>query len=48
MSMEQRLKRDGSGPFKLSLQRQESGSKGKRLLAGLECPINKEAIKKLK
>ena len=48
MSVNQRGVRTGEGPFKLSLQRQISGSKGKRLLAGLKCPINKETVKKLK
>ena len=48
MSASQRGKRDGSGPFKYSFQRNQTGDKGKRLLAGLKCPINKETVKKLK
>lgn len=38
MAKEQRGKRDGSGPYKGSLQRKEARAIGKRQQAGKACP----------
>jgi len=38
MSKDARGRRDGSGPYKGSAQRQQSGGKGKRQQSGQKCP----------
>jgi len=44
MGKKERGKRDGTGPFKGSLQEVKFGL-GKRMKAGEECPIGKKSFK---
>ena len=38
MGKNARGKRDGSGPYRGSYQRRQTGNKGKRILHGIPCP----------
>jgi len=41
-------KRDGTGPYKTSYQRQQTGGQGKRQLQGIVCPKTAKTPKKSK
>jgi len=47
MAKKERGKRNGTGPYEDSWQRENVG-RGRRIEAGEECPIKKEDIKEIK
>ena len=48
MSKTERGKRDGTGPYKDSAQRQVGSGKGKRQMAGEDCKVKTPSKKKKK